>query len=362
MKHNGNINWLDDALAKYLKNKTDEFDFQQWQAKFPGEARLLRQRCQAKEKMKTTSWSLFWRTIMKSPYTKYGTVAAGIFIAVLFLFPSGNGSDSIAWADVQQTILDQQNCMMIGTRILSTHHEQPQVINYTVHKYISREYGYVDQTFDEEGNLFIQLTVHHPSNIVTVLFPKAKRYIQIPVTQKYQEKMEEITPLELFKALFLSDSDRESAESVDIEKLDLRSLDCLTESEIDGVPVFGFPITHLLDNIAKLGFENLDIFLGMRQISGYIWINPETLLPAQMDAEVELGKCILTNFQDMTLSEVNHFVEWNSEMDETMFLPEIPEDYKLFGMPEMKTTAVMGTSTIVAAIPLILWGKKRRKN
>ena len=359
MKQKDNTNWLDELLSQTLKKKTDEFDFQRWQEKYSDEAKQLRQMGPAKEN--TISWPLIWRMIMKSSYTKYGTVAAGLLIAAIFLFPPKDISpNSILLADVQRKIYDQHSCMMTGTRILSTNDEDPQLTNYTVHKYLSREYGYVDQTFDEEGNLFISLSVHHPTNIVTVLFPQMKRYIQVPVTQKYREKMKEITPLKLF-GMFFCQCDEEELGNIDIETLDITTLEGVKKSEIDGVPVVGFEIAALPENISKLGFDRLRLFLDMQETRGHIWINPETLLPLQLDAEVDVGKCILTNFRAMKLSEVNHFVEWNMAMDEGMFLPEIPEDYELFGMPEMKTTAVIGMSGTVAAVPLLICIKRRRK-
>lgn len=362
MKQNDNKKWLDELLLQKLKKKTNDFDFQQWQEKYPDEIQQLRQVRQIRAKVHTTSWSLIWRTIMKSPYTKFGTIAVGLLIASVFLFPSGEiNPNSILLADVEREFLDQHNCMMTGTRILSINEEDPQVTTYTVHKYMSREYGYVDQTFDEDGNLFIQLSVHHPSNVATVLFPQMKRYIKVPVTQKYQEKMKEITPTKLFKLFFLTDSENEQAEDIDIEQLDLRSLECVTQSEIDGIEVVGFSIAALPENISELGFDRLRLFLDMQETRGHIWINPETLLPVQMDAEVDIRKCILTNFREMKLSEVNYFTGWNIEMDEEMFLPEIPGDYELFGIPKVKTTGVIGVSGTAVAVPLLICIKKCRK-
>lgn len=300
---------------------------------------------------------------MKSPYTKYGTIAAGLFIATIFLFPSMNiFNDSILLADVQKKIFEQKNCIITGTRILTTNEEKPHITTLTVHKYLSRDYGYVDQTFDEEGNLLISLAVHHPSNIITVLLPQMNRYLQFPIPQKYQDEMKEITPLKLFAILFY-DGDPKDIENTDFETLDITTLNCVKKAQIQGLPAVGFEFTDLGTRVSEgLGFKNLRLFFDMQRSAGFLWVNPDTLLPVQLDAEVILGKCILTGFTEQTLTEVDDHFEWNIEMDEGLFMPQIPEGYQMLGVPRIKSKAVIGISGAVAVVPLVVWIRRRRKD
>lgn len=362
MRHNESNQWLEDVLSRRLRKKGAAFDFRTWQARYPDATASLQQMRLAETKS-TKSWPLIWRTIMKSPYTKYGLAAFCLVILAVFLFPTKSVSPgSILLADVQREVLRQENCFISGMRVLTTHDETPVTTPYIVHKYLSREYGYVDQTFDEEGNLLISLSLHHPSQTVTVLFPQIKRYVQVPVPQKYHNKMKEITPLKLF-ALFFYEGDYKDLENIDLETLDVTQLDSVKKSTIQGMPSVGFAMADLPQRISSaLGFEGLSLFFDMQEMSGNLWINVDTLLPVQIDAEVVVGKCFLTDFTEQTLNEVDDHFEWDIEMDEGLFRPQIPEGYQMLGVPKMKGTTVIGVSGSVAAVPLLLWIRRRRKD
>jgi hypothetical protein len=361
MKRKDNKNRLDELLSKHLKKKTDDFDFQKWQTKFPQEAACLKNMHYAQKKTKTIIWSLIWRIIMKSPYTKYGTIAAAFMIAIIFLFSDVIiPSSGILLADVQKKVMDQKSCLITGTRVLTTNSKETKTTELTVHKYLSYEYGYLDQTFDEKGNLFVSISVHHPSKVVTVLLPQTKRYIQFPIPKEYQEKMKDITPLKLF-ALIMYSSDGKDIEKINFKTFDITKVKGTKKSQVQGISAIGFETFDLHKKIShEFGFSGLSLLFDMQKSRACIWINPKTLLPIELEAEVNLGKCIFTNFKEMNLIEVDGSFEWNIEMDETIFNPEIPEDYQLFGAPEIKNTAAIGASGAAIAIPLFFWMKKRR--
>lgn len=349
---------LEQRLHEQLHQKNTPFDFDQWAKKYPDQLQQLRSGTKPVHQNKFTD---LWRMIMKSPYAKFGTLAASLMIAFLFLFPVGNMfPQSMLFADVQKKILDQENCRITGTRILSTKDENPTEISYLVHKYLSRKYGCVDQTFDSEGNLLIWLSVHHPSKVITVQFPQMKRYVQFPIPEKYQEQMEEISMIRLFSLLF-RDGRMDDLEEIDLQTLDLTTLDCVQKATIKDIPAVGFEFTELHNKIKTLGFDRLPLFFDMQETNGIIWINPDTLLPVQLECDANIGKCILTNFKEMHLFEVDDSFQWNIEMEESLFKPEIPEEYEMFGIPEVKTTAVVGTTGIIAGIPCLLWIRKKRR-
>lgn len=327
--------------------------------------RIVHDAMMAQQKLKETKSAEtgpdIWRRIMKSPYTKYGTIAATPLIVVIFLLsiwviPTNN----ILLADVQRKVLEQKTCLITGTRVLTTKDKEPEITRLTVHKYLSFEYGYLDQTFDETGKLLISVAVHHPSKTATVLLPQMKRYIQVPFPKEYEEKMKGITMLKLF-GLLMYNGDSKDLEKIDFDTFDITKLKDVKKAEVQGVEAVGFEVFDLPNKIShKLGFKGVPLMLDMQESRICTWINPKTLLPIEMEAEIDLGKCILTNFKEMKLNEVNDGFEWNVEMDESLFSPAIPEDYQIFGVPEIKGTAVIGTSGAVVAIPLAFWIKKRR--
>jgi hypothetical protein len=71
-----------------------------------------------------------------------------------------------------------------------------------------------------------------------------------------------------------------------------------------------------------------NFLINPQQATARAWIDPTTKLPIQTEAECELKGSVITFFQNAHLEVVDNRFEWGKAMEESMFLPEIPEDYK----------------------------------
>ena len=282
---------------------------------------------------------------MKSSYTKYGTIAAGLLIAAIFLFPSKDiAPASVAWADVQKKMQEYTSAFVSGTRVCTYNNDENETYTFRVEKFVSKEFGYVEKMFLKD-QLCFEFYVHRPSQSITVISHHRKQYFQFQATKDF---------LSLFDIVSIQGA-MDYYCSGDIEKVG--------PEEIQGKEVIGFVrkdidpfFTHKIDS------KIINFLVPIKSTRLCMWVDSKTSLPVFGEHELEFGKGWVTGFQEMHLREFLDHIDWDAEIDEAIFLPEIPEGYELFGMPEMKTSAVIGVSGTAAAIPFFIWIKKRRKS
>lgn len=342
MKQNDNKKWLDELLSKHLQKKSGDFNFQQWQEKYPDEAKQLRQMGMADEKAKKISWSFIWRTIMKSPYTKFSTIAVGLIIISVFLFPSKDiVPTSVAWADVQKKMEEKTSAFISGTRVCA--YDTDRVEIFDIHKYVSKKYGYIEKMLLEDQPCF-EVYLHRPSRTVTVISHYRKQYFRFQVPENLVNMFDIVSIQGIFD-FFCSE---------DVEKIGPK--------EIRGREVIGFVrtdvdqyFTHMIDS------KIVNFLFPIQSTKICVWVDPKTSLPVFGENELEVGKGWVTAFHEMHMKEFLDHIDWDAELDENEFIPEIPEDYELFGMPEMKTSAVIGVSGTAAVVPLLILIRRHRK-
>ncbi len=96
-----------------------------------------------------------------------------------------------------------------------------------------------------------------------------------------------------------------------------------------------------------------------------LWVNPETLLPIEVEAEGLVGKGFLTGFKDLHGKEVVYDIEYDVEIDETIFEPNIPDDYMLIdpaNIAEKAELTMLGILPFGATIITYKHFKKKRRN
>ena len=343
MKQNDTHTWIDDALSAHLKKQTDAFDFQRWRNRFPEEAQRLGEMRQTEGQ--TILWSQIWRIIMKSPYTKYGTVAAGLLIAVMFLFPGGNGitPDSVLWADVQEQLQEKGTIRVSGTKTFTCLDSEscPGHVCQVI-KYGSREYGYYEQIYLEDVLVF-EIYLNRASRIVTLISHEQQKYFHFKVPEEFMKNLDIISVQGVLDCFTTGD----------VENIGLQT--------IRGQKVVGFERKGDTWFTEEIDSKIMNFLFPINESTMRVWIDPETSLPVFAEVEMEIGKGVANGFHEMRLEEFLDEVQWDVELDESMFIPVVPEDYQIFGMPELKKTAVVGVTGTAAAVPLIFWLRKRRK-
>jgi len=92
-------------------------------------------------------------------------------------------------------------------------------------------------------------------------------------------------------------------------------------------------------------------------------VNEETLLPIRIEGEGFVGKGLLTGGMGFRYSEVMNNIEYDVEIDESIFEPNIPDDYIIVDPADMAEKAELTMLGIVpcgAAIVIYKHTKKRR--
>lgn len=256
---------------------------------------------------------------MKSPYTH--TAAIGIVLVVLLtlmlLGPNGVFPESVAMADVQEAVQKQQSAATRGTRtVTSETNEDKKTHALPVLKRLSN-LGYSDRTFDEDGELLIHVCHHYPTGTATVIFPPSKTYLQVNLGEDLRWGVWGMAPLEMFEYLFL-EGENETVGS----------------KQIGDVNAAGFAISDFEQRLfSGWSPELVKFVLPIERSKCNVWVNPRTKLPITVDGEFEIGKCLVTGYRKLHMKEVNGPIQWDAEIDESEFLPGIPEGYQQVNVP-----------------------------
>jgi hypothetical protein len=106
--------------------------------------------------------------------------------------------------------------------------------------------------------------------------------------------------------------------------------------------------SRVIDGVTTEGFEVKDVklfsqlpraLLNPENINIRLWVNEETLLPTRIEGEGFVQRGLLTGFKEFRYKEVMHSIEYDVEIDESIFDPNIPDDYILIDPANMAEKA-----------------------
>jgi hypothetical protein len=350
MKREKSDNQVDKMLAKHLHCEPAEFDFDRWAEKFPEEAKLAAAGFAGPGSRTRVQLSQIWRTIMTSRYTRYTGLAAALLVGLAFLFPGRNGivPASIALADVQEAVIEKREARVTGVRNCFFGDDETPTHKLGVEKLFSLSYGYTDRTLSEDGKLLIQFSFHMPSGTVTVLFPTVKKYYRMEIPGKHRDRVQQITPEELFEWLWASGDYRQ-----------------IGPKQINGVEAVGFEVNDVVERFVGaegLGLDSriFNFFFSIKSLNAQMWVDPERRLPIKMEGRGEINPCLITGYRKMKLHEINDQLDFEVDFDESLFNPEIPDDYEQLGVPGIAKASAALYSLGLASIPVILIRVRRR--
>jgi len=352
MKHDKNNEWLDPLLSEHVHREPAKFDFQKWAREHPNEAKLLRSgyACSS-PKAKTTIQNL-WRFIMESKITRY-SAAAVITLAIAFVLfgPFGiSGNGGVVLADVQQKVADAETMVIRGQKTYLRPGEDGEVFEFLgikyefdLVKYFSKQHGLVEEGYIKD-KLIYRVTFNRLKRQTLFVLPPWKKYVAFTSTDKQAQLLENLTPKGIVNLLVGSDYKE------------------LGRDNIDGVEVEGFE------------FQEADPFIGLvpkavfdiQNLKGKIWVGIKEQLPVRVEADLVIGKSLMTVFNDLNLHEVNVLEKYNVELDEDIFNTNAPEGYTKFTLsdilPFIPVEAKAGVAGLgIVPAGLIFWKRRRRK-
>ena len=240
---------------------------------------------------------------MKSPITKFAA-AAVIIIGVtlgLFEFLDNGATSGVAWGQVLEKT-EQISAVVFDMTVEIDQPGGENLVHPSKH-YVAGDYG-------TRSDIYIDGKL----SVIKYRLPTQKVAYHIRVDQKMYYEFE------------LSDEEVARGRDSDDPRTWLKTIlsgdyTKLGRAEINGVAVEGIECSRL-----EMTGEN-----GIMRL----WVNVETNLPVQIEVEM-LGmaggrmrqhKYIMENF------------EWNASLDETIFEPNIPDDYKILQPPSPTITS-----------------------
>jgi len=254
--------------------------------------RIINDVITAHKKSKKTTSALtkpnIWRIIMKNKLAKLATAAVIIIAVMIGINQFGSSIDgaSVVWADVAKTVgqIDTFTYHTIQTG-------KNEKTNYESVTYVSKSGRRVDVY---QADKIVMTTYFLPAEqAMIILMPAGKRYQRVQLTKKdLSEAIRKADPRELVQQ-FMSTKHKK-----------------LGRKKIDGILVEGIEVadTTLADGDP------------LKALSGKLWVDVETNLPVLLEAEV-----LFDNGPQQTI--VVDRLQWNIELDENRFVPNIPDDF-----------------------------------
>jgi len=243
-----------------------------------------------------------WRIIMKSRITKLAA-AAVIIVAVILGLTITDGPDiaSVAWSEVIEKV--EQIPALTFDMTTEISYPGNKAISIQSENYVAGDYGTKSSLY-MNGEVFVVKYRLPNKNLAYIIRPKDKTYMRIDLSDEQAAKGQDPDDPRTWLKMILSG---------DYTKLG--------RDNINGVAVEGIECNRP----EMTGDEN-----GIMRL----WVDVETNLPVRIEVEklgMEAGqmrphKFVMENFQ------------WNVELDESIFEPNIPNDYKL--RKEQKSTQV----------------------
>lgn len=282
------------------------------------------------------------RTIMRSPITKLA--AAVIFIMAiigLHQFRNSIRGTSIAWADVAERLEKVRSYKAKARRVHTKVGQEEPFFEGDILRYFSPEHGSVEESYDD-GKLVMLAYCSISEKSAIAIFPENKVYCRIDLNEELLSLVEYTNPANTDGIMKLFGSER-----------------CvrLGSRKIDGVRTEGFEVkdVKLLSGIPQ-------VLLHVEDINIRLWVDEETLLPVRVEGEGSVRLMTLFNFK---YEEVMYDIEYDAEIDGSIFDPNIPDDYILIDPANITGKAelvMLGILPVSASMITYKHVKKKRLN
>ncbi len=318
MRHDKDNHWLDPHLAKQVGRPPVEFDFDHWAKRYPEEARLLEQGYSHSSRNNKTLIPLRWRHIMESKVTRFSAAAVVVLaVGLVLLNPSGRSRQGVLLA-AQERLAQVDTMVLKGQKAFTALDDPNASISLAVTKYISRQYGYMEQG-TVNGRVVYKVVMNMPEKQGLMAFGLwVKKGVRYPCTEGQLQLMEKLTPTGIIDLLLQTDHKE------------------LGRAKINGVDVEGFElhgVSHLKDVLPKALFD-------IQQGTATAWVSTEEHLPIRLEGDLRIGKSLATFYMDANLHETTSLEAYNVELDPSLFSTEIPEGYSEFKLTDVLSSAI----------------------
>ncbi len=280
---------------------------------------------------------------MESKATRYSVAATILIAASLILldpFDFLGGSHGVVWAEVAARVAETHTLVHQEKRFFYEQGQDEPFLEANVRKYVSSERGIVEEQYDAQGNLLYRAYMLKQSRRALLVFPAHKCYLDLPLDETFSDTIDRVTPKGL------------------VDYFTSRPSTPLGRSQFDGHDVEGFEIndTSLWPIPAKYRF-----LFPLEDLHYTLWVDVASSLPVGAEARFRAGRGLFTGFKKLRVKARAFDLQWDAELPEGTFEPDIPEDYAPLDMESLakENAAWLGVGT-VPVIGIVVYRRRRR--
>lgn len=267
-----------------------------------------------------------WRIIMKSKITKFAAAAVFIITIIgLHEFNSSIKGTSVAWADVAERLQKVSSYKAKARRVLTEVGRQEPFFEGDILRYFSPDHGSVEESY-EDGKLVMLAYCSISQQAALIVFPLNKVYCRFDLNEELMSVVEYFNPA--------------NTEGITKEFGSERCVK-LGRREIDGVMTQGFEVKDV-----KIFSHVPPLLLRVEDINIRVWVDEQTLLPIRVEGE-GFFTGLMTLFKKCRYKEVMHSIEYDAQIDDSIFDPNIPDDYMLIDPANITEKAELAMLCIV---------------
>ncbi len=282
------------------------------------------------------------KTFLKNPIIKLAAAAVIILVIIgLHQFSNSINGTSIVWADVAERLEKVSSYKARARRVFTEVGQDEPFFECEILRYFSPKHGSIEQSY-VNGELVMLAYCSISEKAALIVLPLNKVYFSFELNEELLSLVEYINPANTDGITKLFGSERCTR---------------LGGRVINGVRTEGFEVK----DVKILSVPRF--LLRPEDVNIRLWVNEETLLPARIEGDGFIGKGLMTGFKDFTYEEVMHSIEYDVEIDNSIFEPNIPEDYMPIDpakIAEKAEITMMGIAACGLVIIIYQHIKKRR--
>jgi hypothetical protein len=285
-----------------------------------------------------------FRAIFKARIIRL-TATAILIVAIIGLHQFRNSikGTSIVWADVAERLEKVRSYKAKARRVHTKVGQEGPFFEGDILRYFHPDYGSVEESYDD-GKLVMLAYCSISEKAAIAVFPENKVYCRIDLNEELLSLVEYTNPANTDGIMKEFGTER-----------------CvrLGRREIDGVRTEGFEVKDV-----KLLSGVPEFLLHVEDINIRLWVDEETLLPVRIEGE-GFFTGLMTLFKNCRYEEVMYDIEYDAEIDESIFEPNIPDDYMLIDPADITVKAEL---VMLGILPFSVVGivykhfKKKRRS
>jgi hypothetical protein len=254
------------------------------------------------EKLSAPTRPKLRRILMKSSITKLAAAAVIVIAVLIGINQLGGKATGVVWGEVVRNIEASPGFVF---RMKQIHKDKEKGMKeYHMKVYGSAEYGVrMDGYLDPQAS--VQTYASRKQEALISIMHASKTYSRQPLTGDQLVELEVLDPKKSFRELL----------SIGHRKLGRKI--------IEGVEAEGVEITN--PEGARISSERL---IEIDSHVSRLWVSVETELPVYFESKT------ICNNGALELHTIQDEFQWNVELDESEFVPNIPEHYTQTGKPD----------------------------